>query len=181
MVGSIREVLRWLLTAQLDCRKMAETGKSKGSYRLLALPSKNRNTPCGPPYYAMPGFPPSNALAVKKYLVVNTAPLVQRDPPLLQGPITVNPTLSSRNIPIRSRYPHFAIHHDRPISVLSLDRWRGREKLSRKERRSSYEEGGCITSDIALSARPRTSGRLADWHILQIFPVARRLSYQFCS
>jgi hypothetical protein len=54
MVGSIREVLGWLLAAQLDCRKMAETGKSKGSCRLLALPSKNRNTPCGPPCYAMP-------------------------------------------------------------------------------------------------------------------------------
>ena len=54
MVGSIREVLGWLLATQLDCRKMVETGKSKGSCRLLALPSKNRNTPCGPPCYAMP-------------------------------------------------------------------------------------------------------------------------------
>jgi len=44
-------------------------------------------------------------------------------------------------MPIRSRYPHFAVHIDRPISVSSLDRRRGREKLSRKERRSSYEEG----------------------------------------
>ncbi|MAD84692.1 MAG: hypothetical protein CL912_17165 [Deltaproteobacteria bacterium] len=44
-------------------------------------------------------------------------------------------------MPIRSRYPHFAVHHDRPISVSSLDRRRGREKLSRKERGSSYEEG----------------------------------------
>ena len=76
---------------------------------------------------------------------------------------------------------HFAVHHDRPISVSSLDRRRGREKLSRKERRSSYKEGGCMTSDIALSARPRASGRLVDWHILQAFPVARRLSCQFCS
>jgi hypothetical protein len=54
MVGSIREVLGWLLAVQLDCRKIAETGKSKDLYRLLALPSKNRNTPCGPPYYTMP-------------------------------------------------------------------------------------------------------------------------------
>jgi len=131
--------------------------------------------------HAMPGFPPSDALAVKKCLGVNAAPLVQRDPPQLQGPVTVNPALSSRNMPIRSRYPHFAAHHDRPISVSSLDRRRGREKLSRKERRSSYKEGGCMTSDIALSARPRASGRLVDWHILQAFPVARRLSCQFCS
>jgi len=113
----------------------------------------------------MPGFPPSDALAVKKCLGVNAAPLVQRDPPQLQGPVTVNPALSSRNMPIHSRYPHFAVHHDRPISVSSLDRRRGREKLSRKERRSSYEEGGCMTSDITLSARPRASGRLVDWHI----------------
>jgi hypothetical protein len=50
MIESIREVLRWLLAAQLDCRKMAETGKSKGSCRLLALPSHNWNTLCGPRY-----------------------------------------------------------------------------------------------------------------------------------
>jgi hypothetical protein len=36
-IGSIREVLGWLLAVQLDCRKMAETRKSKGSCRLLAL------------------------------------------------------------------------------------------------------------------------------------------------
>ena len=88
----------------------------------------------------MPGFRPSDALFVKKCLGVNAAPLVQRDPPQLQGPDTVNPTLSYRNTPIRSRYPRFAVHHDRPISVSSLDRRRGREQLSRKERRSSYEE-----------------------------------------
>ena len=67
--------------------------------------------------------------------------------------------LSYRNMPIRSRYPPFAVHHDRPISVSSLDCRRGREKLSRKERGPSYEEG-CMTSDIALSARPKASGRL---------------------
>jgi hypothetical protein len=39
------------------------------------------------------------------------------------------------------------------------------KKLSRKERRSSYDEGGGMTSDIALSARPKASGRLVDWHI----------------
>jgi hypothetical protein len=116
-------------------------------------------------YYAIPGFPPSDTLAVKKCLGINTAPLIQRDPPQLQGPVTINPVLSSRNIPIRSRYPHFTIYYDRPISVLSLDCRRGRKKLSRKERRSLYEEGGYMTSDIALSARPKASGRLVDWHI----------------
>jgi hypothetical protein len=47
-IGSIREVLGWLLAVPLDYRKMAETGKSKGSCRLLALPSHNRNTLYGP-------------------------------------------------------------------------------------------------------------------------------------
>jgi hypothetical protein len=122
---------------------MAETGKSTGSSRLLALPSQNQNTLCGPPYHAMLCYslPLPDALSVKKCLGVNAAPLVQRDPPQLQGPDTVDPALSHRNMPIRSRYPHFAVHHDRPISASSLDRRRGREKLSREERRSSYEEG----------------------------------------
>jgi hypothetical protein len=44
-------------------------------------------------------------------------------------------------MPIRSCYPHLAVHHDRPILASSLDRRRGREELSRKGRRSSYEEG----------------------------------------
>jgi hypothetical protein len=105
-IGSSQEVLRWLLAVQLNCRKIAETGKSTGSCRLLALPSQNRNTLCGPPYRpAMPGFPPSDALSVKKCLGVNAAPLVQRNPPQLQGPDTVDPALSYRNMPIRSRYP----------------------------------------------------------------------------
>jgi hypothetical protein len=55
------------------------------------------------------------------------------------------------------------------------------KKLSRKERRSSYDEGGCMTSDIALSACPKALGRLVDWHILQAFPVARHLSCQSCT
>jgi hypothetical protein len=64
-------------------------------------------------------------------------------------------------MPIRSRYPYFVMYYDRPILVLSFDRWRGREKLSRKEQRSSYE-GGYITLDIALSACPRALGKLVD-------------------
>ncbi|PMD14336.1 hypothetical protein NA56DRAFT_711164 [Hyaloscypha hepaticicola] len=52
----------------------------------------------------------------------HAAPLEQRDPPQLQGPDTVNSALSYRNMLIRSRYPHFAVHLDRPISVSSLDR-----------------------------------------------------------
>jgi len=137
---------------------MAETGKSKGSCRLLALPSQNRNTlwpavPC----HAMPGFP------VKNCLSVNAATLVQRDPLQLQGPVTVDPALSYRNMPIRSYYPHFAVHHDRPISASSLDRRRGREELSRKGRRSSYEEA--VHDFGYFPLRPsegfRQTGRLA--------------------
>ena len=63
---SIQEVLCWLLAAQLDCKKKkAETGKSMGSCRLLALPSQNRNTPYGPLCHAMPFSPPPDALSVK--------------------------------------------------------------------------------------------------------------------
>jgi len=90
-------------------------------------------------------------------------PLSRRDRPQLQGLDTVNPTLACRNMPIRNHYPHFAVHHDRPISVSSLDRRRGREKLSRKERRSSYEEGGAWLR--ILPSPPvrsfRQTGRLA--------------------
>lgn len=90
-------------------------------------------------------------------------PLAQKDPPQLQGPVTVNPALSYRNMPIRSRYPQFAVHHDRPISVSSLDRRRGCEKLSRKDRWSSYEEG--VHDFGYCSLRPsegfRQTGRLA--------------------
>ncbi len=88
----------------------------------------------------MPGFPPSDHPSGQKCLGVNAAPLAQRDLPQLQGPDTANPALSYRNTPIRSRYPRFSVHHDQPISALSLDRRRGCEQLSRKERRSSYEE-----------------------------------------
>jgi hypothetical protein len=47
-------------------------------------------------------------------------------------------------MPIRSRYPYFAIYHDRPISVLFLDRRRGREKLNKEaemieEKKESYD------------------------------------------
>ena len=54
-IGSIREVLGWLLAVQLDCRKMAEIGKSTGLCRLLALPSQNRNMlwPAEHPRHAM--------------------------------------------------------------------------------------------------------------------------------
>jgi hypothetical protein len=77
--------------------------------------------------------------------------------------LPVDPALSCRNMPIRSRYPHFAVHHDRPISVSSLDRRRGREELSRKERGSSYEEGVHYFGYCPLhpSEGCRHTGRLA--------------------
>ena len=53
----------------------------------------------------MPGFTSSDALAEEICLGINAAPLVYRDPPQLQGPVTVNLALSSRNMPIRSYYP----------------------------------------------------------------------------
>jgi hypothetical protein len=158
---------------------MAETRKSKGSCRLLALPSHNRNTLCGPRYAALS---PSWHHLREKSLGVNATPLAQRDPPQLQGPVTVNPALSYRNLPIRSHYPHFAVHLDRPISASSLDRRRGREKLSRKEQWSSYEEG--VHDFGYCPLRPsegfRQTGRLA---VSRSFPSSdvRRLSCQSCS
>jgi len=151
-IASSQEILGWLLAVQLDCKRMAETGKSKGSCRLLALPSQNRNTLCGPLYTpAMPGSPPSDALSVKKCLVVNVTPLAQRDLPQLQRPDTVDPALSSRNMPIRGHHLHFAVHHDRPISVSSLDCRRRREKLSRGGRSDDRsKERGCMTSDCHI-------------------------------
>jgi hypothetical protein len=35
-------------------------------------------------------------------------------------------------LPIRGYHLHFAVHHDRPISLSFLDRWRGREQLSKE-------------------------------------------------
>jgi hypothetical protein len=32
-------------------------------------------------------------------------------------------------LPLRGHHLHFVVHHDRPISVSFLDRWRGHEKL----------------------------------------------------
>jgi hypothetical protein len=101
----------------------------------------------------------------------------ERDPSQLQGPDTVNPALSYRNMPIRSRYPYFAVHHDRPISASSLDRRRGREKLSRKERRSLYEEG--VHDFEYCPLRPSEGFRQTG--TFQVLPVVRRLSCQSCS
>jgi hypothetical protein len=66
MTESIREVLRWLLAAQLDCQKKKADGKSMGSCRLLVLPSQNRNTPYGPPCHTVlcDSLPPLDALSV---------------------------------------------------------------------------------------------------------------------
>jgi hypothetical protein len=109
-----------------------------------------------------PFSPPSDAISVKN-ASASMLPLSRRE--IRRSCKALSPSILRSHMPIRSHYPHFAVHHDRPISVSSLDRRRGRENLSRKERRSSYEEGGCMTSDIALSGRPKASGRLADWHI----------------
>jgi hypothetical protein len=55
MTEGIREVLPLAAGCTTGLQKeMAETGKSTGSCRLLALPSQNRNTPYGPPWHAMP-------------------------------------------------------------------------------------------------------------------------------
>ena len=64
-----------------------------------------------------------------------------KDPLHLQGPEAFN--AGRCPLPNRGHYLHFAVHHDRPISVSILDRWWGREKLSKEavtieEREESY-------------------------------------------
>jgi hypothetical protein len=65
-IGSIREVLGWPAGCTTGLQKDGRDGESKGSCRLLALPSQNRNMLCGPPYTpAMPcEAPPSDHSSV---------------------------------------------------------------------------------------------------------------------
>jgi hypothetical protein len=85
---------------------------------------------------------------------------------------------SYRNMPIRSYYTHFTVHHDRPISVSSLDRRRGREKLrggrsdDRSTRGGLHDLGYC---PARLSEGFRQTGTF------EVFPVVRRLSCKSCS
>jgi len=77
--------------------------------------------------------------------------LSHRGLPQLQGPNTTNPALSYPNLPVRSHYPHFAIHHDRPILIPSLNRRRRREKLSREGVMIAARWGGGVVGDLGLN------------------------------
>jgi hypothetical protein len=81
-------------------------------------------------------------------------------------PEAFDPALSCRNMPIRGRHLHFAVHHDRPILVYFLDLQRGREKLSRE---GGSHDRGCRR--IQPSKRFRQT----------CLPRHRRLSFQACS
>jgi hypothetical protein len=145
MIRSIQEIL--CLLYKLDCKKRAETGKSKGSCRLCrrtGIRSVAHRT------LLACHSPPSSD--------VNATPLVQGDPPQLQTPKTFDPTLSCRKMPIR-HHLHFAVHHDRSISVSFLDRQRGHEKLNKEA--VTIKRRSRMTSDTTVSAHPKASGRLA--------------------
>ncbi len=135
---------------------MADGGKSEDSCRLLALPSQNRNMllACHSPLLLLIPSPP-------KMPWRQCCPShAQGDPLQLQGPETFDPTLSCRKKPIRGQHLHFAVHDHRTISVFFVDRWQGREKLSRE---AVTIEGRVtrISLDTTVSAHPKASGRLA--------------------
>jgi hypothetical protein len=79
--------------------------------------------------------------------------------------VTIIPTLLCTSIG-RSQYP---------LSIIgeAVKRWAGRSDDPRTRR-------GCITSDIALSACRKASGRLIDWHIpgLSRYPTSQLLILQ---
>jgi hypothetical protein len=97
MIGSSREILRWLLAVQLDYKMVAE-GEIKGfmyaSRTALADPeyaeAHRTLLACHSP-------PSSDSLSVKKMPWRQCCPsYAQRDPPQLQGPETFDLALSYR-------------------------------------------------------------------------------------
>jgi len=123
IIRSSQEILCLLLAVQLDCKMIADRGKSKGSCKLLVLSSQNWNTPCGPPYnscYAsLPDvFTVKNASAL---MLSFSCREIHRSCKVLISSILF------RKMLIRSNQLHYAFHYDQPISVYFLDRRRGRE------------------------------------------------------
>ena len=144
MIGSSREVLRRLLAVQLDCKKRwqrrgnqrVHVGFSHCPRRTGIRSVARRTRPL------CQASPPSDAVSVKKCLGVNAAPSRAERSAAAARPCCRQSCALIPEYAHPQPLSHFAVHHDRPISVLSLDRRRRREKLSRKERRSSYDEGG---------------------------------------
>ena len=68
-------------------------------------------------------------------------PVSQRALLQLAGPETVHPALLYRNMHFRGQRLHFGVHHDRPITVLSLDRQYRYEKLSWEQATIAIGEG----------------------------------------
>ena len=135
IIRSSREVLRRLLAVQLDCKKRWQRRGNQRVHvgfshcpRRTGIRSMARRT--RPLCQASPH---SDTVSVKKCLGVNVAPSRAE-----RSAAAARPCFRQSCAQYAHPQPlsHFAVHHDRPISVLSLDRRRGREKLSRKERRS---------------------------------------------
>jgi hypothetical protein len=181
MIGSSQGILCLLLAAQLDCKRMTETGESKGSYKLLARFShRPRRTGIRPATCRIPlpchALPSSDAISVKN-ASASMLPLSRRGPLQLQGLETVDPTLSYWKMHTRGHHPHCAVHHDRPISVSSLDRRRRREKL-RKEMTIAAREG--VAGSRKPFYPPPTCMLQTDLYIPNL-SIVRRLSFQACN
>jgi hypothetical protein len=134
IIGSSREVLRRLLAVQLDCKKRwprrgnqrVHVGFSHCPRRTGIRSVARRAMP------AMPGFPPSDTVSVKKCLGVNAAPSRAERSAAAARPCCRQSCTLIPGYAHPQPLSHFAVHHDRPISVSSLDRRQGREKAEQE-------------------------------------------------
>lgn len=112
-----------------------------------------------PAVHLLPCHYPSDALSAPKSPRCRCF-LPRREPRRSwPGPETVPSALLYRDIPFRGKHLHLAVHHNRPITVSSLDRWRRREKPSREGVSIAQRGGGLASPWIPLyppeSARSR--------------------------
>jgi hypothetical protein len=157
---------------------MAETGKSKGSCRLLAPTLTERE------YALRPTIVPLRCDAPS---VKNASASM---PPLSHKEIHHNykallgfdPALSYWKMHTRSHHLHlrFAMHHGRPISVSFLDRWRGRESQEWEGVTIAAREGAYDLGYYPIS-QPEGFRQTCTSPSLPGLPVVRRVSFQACS
>ena len=112
-----------------------------------------------PAVHLLPCHYPSDALSVPK--IPHCQCFLPRREPRRSwpDPEAVPPALSYRDIPFCGKHLHLTVHHNRPITVSSLDRWRRREKLSSEGVPIAQRGGGLASPRIPLyppeSARSR--------------------------
>jgi len=79
--------------------------------------------------------PPSSDVPTVKNALASMPPLMHTE--IYHSYQSLRPSILRSHagrwpLPLRDHYLHFAVHHDRPISVSFLDRWQGHEKLSKE-------------------------------------------------